>query len=82
MSEYKLDPVGRDWASLDASTSAKVGPKGQIVIDDAWVPGRNIGPSTTQIHITTDKTRSETLGDERMLLHSRPSMSVPPSPLV
>ena len=43
------------------------GPKGQIVIDDPWVPGRNVGPSTTQIHITTDKTRSETLGDEKML---------------
>jgi predicted dehydrogenase/aryl-alcohol dehydrogenase-like predicted oxidoreductase len=44
------------------------GPKGQIVIDDPWVPGRNAGPSTTQIHITTGtETRSETLGDERML---------------
>jgi predicted dehydrogenase/aryl-alcohol dehydrogenase-like predicted oxidoreductase len=43
------------------------GPLGQIVIDDPWVPGRNAGPSTTQIHITTDKTRSETLGDEKML---------------
>lgn len=44
------------------------GSKGQIVIDDPWVPGRNAGPSTTQIHVTVDgKTRSETLGDDRML---------------
>ena len=43
------------------------GPLGQIVIDDPWVPGRNAGPSTTQIHITTTTTRSETLGDDRML---------------
>ena len=43
------------------------GPKGTITIDDPWVPGRNVGPSTTRIHITTDKTRSETLGDEKML---------------
>ena len=44
------------------------GTKGQIVIDDPWVPGRNAGPSTTQIHITTGKdTRSETHGDDRML---------------
>ena len=44
------------------------GTKGQIVIDDPWVPGRNAGPSTTQIHITTSEgTRSETLGDARML---------------
>jgi predicted dehydrogenase len=41
---------------------------GQIVIDDPWVPGRNVGPSTTQIHVTVGKsTRCETLGDERML---------------
>jgi aryl-alcohol dehydrogenase-like predicted oxidoreductase/predicted dehydrogenase len=44
------------------------GTKGQIVIDDPWVPGRNAGPSTTLIHITTTEgTRSETLGDARML---------------
>lgn len=44
------------------------GTKGQIVIDDPWVPGRNAGPSTTQIHITVGKdTRSETHGDDRML---------------
>ena len=44
------------------------GEKGQIVIDDPWVPGRNKGPSTTQIHVTVGKeTRSETLGDDRML---------------
>ncbi len=43
------------------------GPLGQIVIDDPWVPGRNVGPSKTQIHITTDKTRSETLGNDKML---------------
>jgi predicted dehydrogenase/aryl-alcohol dehydrogenase-like predicted oxidoreductase len=44
------------------------GTKGQIIIDDPWVPGRNAGPSTTQIHITTGKdTRTETHGDDRML---------------
>ncbi len=48
------------------------GPKGSITIDDPWVPGRNIGPSTTQIHITgattrNETTRSETLGDAKML---------------
>lgn len=44
------------------------GTKGKIEIDDPWVPGRNAGPSTTQIHITTSEgTRSETLGDARML---------------
>jgi aryl-alcohol dehydrogenase-like predicted oxidoreductase len=42
--------------------------RGQIVIDDPWVPGRNAGPSTTQVHITAPAgTRSETLGDDRML---------------
>lgn len=44
------------------------GPKGQIVIDDPWVPGRNAGPSDATIHITVGKeTRSETLRDPRML---------------
>ena len=44
------------------------GDNGQIVIDDPWVPGRNAGPSTTPIHITADgTTRTETLGDDRML---------------
>ncbi len=44
------------------------GPKGQIVIDDPWVPGRNAGPSTTKLHITLGtQTRTEVLGDERML---------------
>ena len=43
------------------------GPLGQIVIDDPWVPGRNVGPSTTTLHITSDKTRSEVLGDDKML---------------
>ncbi|MCX7301250.1 MAG: aldo/keto reductase [Rhodobacterales bacterium] len=44
------------------------GIKGEIVIDDPWVPGRNKGPSTTKIHITVGKeTRTEVLGDERML---------------
>ena len=44
------------------------GPLGQIVIDDPWVPGRNAGPSTTPIHITTGSaTRTEVLGDPRML---------------
>jgi len=44
------------------------GDTGQIIIDDPWVPGRNAGPSTTAIHITTGSTtRTETLGDDRML---------------
>ena len=44
------------------------GTKGQIVIDDPWVPGRNKGPSTTTLHITAEgQTRTETLGDTRML---------------
>jgi predicted dehydrogenase/aryl-alcohol dehydrogenase-like predicted oxidoreductase len=44
------------------------GPLGQIVIDDPWVPGRNAGPSTTNLHITVGKeTRTEVLGDDRML---------------
>ena len=44
------------------------GTKGQIIIDDPWVPGRNKGPSTTALHITAGgETRSETLGDQRML---------------
>ena len=44
------------------------GPKGTITIDDPWVPGRNAGPSTTQLHITVGKdTRTEVLGDARML---------------
>ena len=44
------------------------GTKGQIIIDDPWVPGRNAGPSTTALHITAEgQTRTETLGDARML---------------
>lgn len=44
------------------------GTSGQIVIDDPWVPGRNKGPSTTALHITAGgETRTETLGDHRML---------------
>lgn len=53
--------------NLDNSATI-TGTKGAIRIDDPWVPGRNAGPSTTQIHVTVGKdTRSETLGDERML---------------
>lgn len=44
------------------------GSKGQIVIDDPWVPGRNIGPSDATLYITAGtETRTETLRDERML---------------
>ena len=44
------------------------GSKGQIVIDDPWVPGRNAGPSDATIHVTVGKeSRSETLRDARML---------------
>ncbi len=44
------------------------GPLGQIVIDDPWVPGRNVGPSTTRLHVTVGtETRIEELGDHRML---------------
>ncbi len=44
------------------------GPKGQIVIDDPWVPGRNVGPSDATLHITVGQaTRTETLRDARML---------------
>lgn len=44
------------------------GTLGQIVIDDPWVPGRNVGPSDATIHVTVGKeTRSETLRDPRML---------------
>lgn len=44
------------------------GDKGQIVIDDPWVPGRNAGPSDATIHVTVGKeTRTETLRDDRML---------------
>ena len=44
------------------------GPKGQIVIDDPWVPGRNVGPSDATLHITVgQETRTETLRDARML---------------
>jgi len=44
------------------------GSKGQIVIDDPWVPGRNKGPSDASLHITVGKeTRTEVLRDERML---------------
>ena len=31
------------------------GDKGQIVIDDPWVPGRNAGPSDATLHITVGK---------------------------
>ena len=44
------------------------GTKGQIVIDDPWVPGRNTGPSTTTLQITVEGvSRTEVLGDDRML---------------
>lgn len=44
------------------------GTKGQIVIDDPWVPGRNAGPSDATIHVTVAKeTRTEVLRDPRML---------------
>ncbi len=44
------------------------GSKGQIVIDDPWVPGRNAGPSDATLHITVGKdTRDEVLRDPRML---------------
>ena len=44
------------------------GSKGQIVIDDPWVPGRNKGPSDATIHITAGKdNRTEALRDPRML---------------
>ena len=44
------------------------GAKGQIVIDDPWVPGRNAGPSDATLHITVGKeTRTEVLRDPRML---------------
>jgi predicted dehydrogenase len=44
------------------------GTNGQIIVDDPWVPGRNAGPSTTTIHVTSGgETRTETLGDARML---------------
>ncbi|MBI1171179.1 oxidoreductase [bacterium] len=44
------------------------GDKGQIVLDDPWVPGRNAGPSDATIHITVGKeTRTEVLRDPRML---------------
>ena len=44
------------------------GDAGQIVIDDPWVPGRNVGPSDATIHVTVGKeTRTEVLRDPRML---------------
>lgn len=44
------------------------GTKGQIVIDDPWVPGRNAGPSDATLHITAaGQTRTEVLRDPRML---------------
>ncbi len=44
------------------------GTKGQIIIDDPWVPGRNAGPSDATLHITTGPdTRTEVLRDPRML---------------
>ena len=44
------------------------GTKGQIIIDDPWVPGRNAGPSDATLHITVGaETRTEVLRDPRML---------------
>lgn len=44
------------------------GTKGKIVIDDPWVPGRNVGPSDAWLHITTGgETRTEAIRDDRML---------------
>ena len=44
------------------------GTKGQIIIDDPWVPGRNAGPSDATLHITAGAdTRTEVLRDPRML---------------
>ena len=44
------------------------GDKGQIVIDDPWVPGRNVGPSDATLHITVGKvSREEVLRDPKML---------------
>ena len=44
------------------------GSKGQIVIDDPWVPGRNKGPSDATLHVTVGtETRTELLRDPRML---------------
>ncbi|MEI6098829.1 MAG: aldo/keto reductase, partial [Alphaproteobacteria bacterium] len=44
------------------------GSLGTIIIDDPWVPGRNVGPSDATIHITVGKdSRSETLRDPKML---------------
>ena len=44
------------------------GELGQIVIDDPWVPGRNVGPSDATLHITVGKeTRAEILRDPKML---------------
>ncbi len=44
------------------------GTKGQIIIANPWVPGRNVGPSDATLHITvgTEK-RTEELRDPRML---------------
>ena len=53
--------------SMDNSATI-TGPKGRIVIDDPWVPGRNAGPSDATIHVTAGtQTRTETLRDPRML---------------
>ena len=44
------------------------GTKGQIIMDDPWVPGRNAGPSDATLHITVGAgTRTEVLRDPRML---------------
>lgn len=44
------------------------GTKGQIIIDDPWVPGRNVGPSDATLHIIVGtETRTEVLRDPRML---------------
>ncbi len=44
------------------------GTKGKIVIDDPWVPGRNVGPSDAWLHIIVGaETRTEAIRDARML---------------
>lgn len=51
-----------------ANDAVITGTTGAIRITDPWTPGRNEGPSTTEIEVTDGNgTRSETLGDERML---------------
>lgn len=44
------------------------GTTGEIIIDDPWVPGRNVGPSDATIHITSNgETRTETLRHKEQL---------------